>query len=153
LVVHTCAEDFGGIFCAHHARKTVFPVNKKVKILVLTTRGTLCCTNLATTAPCDMRPPSSVTTAPTKGKKGVHPMSVDLVINTSPFDINYENKNGNRTFLFTYRINDYTFGLDLLNRGGILEAMHDACAAHVDAATSGRALHARRRDKGRSRRR
>ena len=40
--------------------------------------------SLATTAPCEMRPPSSVETPPRRGKYGLQPMSVLTVIRMSP---------------------------------------------------------------------
>ena len=42
--------------------------------------------SLATTAPWEMRPPSSVTTPPRRGKYGLQPMSVLIVIRISPFN-------------------------------------------------------------------
>lgn len=41
----------------------------------------------ATTAPCDIKPPSSVTTPDNNGKYGLHPISVLRVIKISPFCI------------------------------------------------------------------
>lgn len=35
--------------------------------------------------PCDINPPNSVTTPPRRGKYGDHPISVEFVINISPF--------------------------------------------------------------------
>ena len=49
--------------------------------------------SLATTAPCEMSPPSSVTTPPNKGKYGLQPISVLIVINISPLFINSASSN------------------------------------------------------------